>query len=251
MVTFKKISLLALVVLAVVALTAAAASAALIYSNDFQTAVGLGWTASPSGTPTITTAPNGQKFLGTNSNDGILDGTTMTLSLSGLTGYTITSLDVDLYVIRSMDGNNSSYGPDQWQVTVNGGSGPATLLSSTFSNVTTLGDSFNQSYPNSYPVPGGNFAPATNSSSTNTLGYTQSYGYGDSVYKFSFTNLNLPVIGDTLTIQFIQGGNQSLSDESWGLDNIKISGVPLPASSLLLGSGMIGLGLLGWRRKRS
>jgi hypothetical protein len=37
----------------------------------------------------------------------------------------------------------------------------------------------------------------------------------------------------------------------WFVSGMDINLVPLPASFLLLGSGLLGLGLLGWRRKRS
>ena len=35
------------------------------------------------------------------------------------------------------------------------------------------------------------------------------------------------------------------------LDNVSVNSVPIPPSAFLLGSGLLGLGLLGWRRKRS
>jgi hypothetical protein len=36
-----------------------------------------------------------------------------------------------------------------------------------------------------------------------------------------------------------------------GVDNVSLTGIPIPASAFLMGSGLLGLGLLGWRRKRS
>ena len=70
----------------------------------------------------------------------------------------------------------------------------------------------------------------------NSLGYTF---YGDNVYHLSFT---FPHSGD-LMVSFTASGLQSLNDESWGLDNVKVETdvIPLPGTLLLFGSGLLGL----------
>ncbi|WP_217359757.1 dockerin type I domain-containing protein, partial [Dolichospermum sp. UHCC 0352] len=51
----------------------------------------------------------------------------------------------------------------------------------------------------------------------NTLGYNW---VGDSVYHLSYTFTN---VSDALTLNFIGSGLQEITDESWGLDNVKVT----------------------------
>ena len=48
------------------------------------------------------------------------------------------------------------------------------------------------------------------------------------------------------------GGVNSLGDRDYNdlVFNVNTSGVPIPPSAFLMGSGLLGLGLIGWRRKK-
>jgi len=49
---------------------------------------------------------------------------------------------------------------------------------------------------------------------------------------------------------FLGGGGDGIWDFASGMGQLMPYHTPLPPSVLLLGSGLLGLGLLGWRRKR-
>jgi hypothetical protein len=76
-----------------------------------------------------------------------------------------------------------------------------------------------------------------------------------------WTNWNVPIGGETLS-QVLQNitdfhirtdytSSTSIGTDNSGVDNVRASLAPLPASAMLLGSGLMGLGLFGWRRKQS
>lgn len=46
------------------------------------------------------------------------------------------------------------------------------------------------------------------------------------------------------------GGGQSIDDESWGVNNVEVSAVPVPASLPLLGAALCGLGMMVRRRAK-
>ena len=207
-------------------------SASTIYSNDFQGVVGSEWSSTQTDIPP---ADSTRRFLGRFA-DGIVS-----LSLTGVPSHSAMSLDFDLFIMSSWDGDGPEPGtPDIW--TVNVGGGPI-LLHTTFSNFPNR----TQDYPGFYDdIPGGAAnPPKTGASEVNTLGYPGFLDFpgGDSIYHFSFLFAHT---SDSVTINFIGGpGLTSVSDESWGLDNVVVgvntdsNSIPEPGTAGLLGLGLI------------
>ena len=113
---------------------------------------------------------------------------TVTLTLRDLKPHTFVTVSFDLYVLKSWDGNNQTYGPDRWTLRVQGG---PTLLDSTFSNNPKTGADLSQQ---NYPV--ANSPLQSGAASVNNLGYTF---YGDSIYHLSF---KFQHARDTLMLNF-------------------------------------------------
>jgi hypothetical protein len=137
---------------------------------------------------------------------------TVTLTLDHLKPHDLLTVSFDLYVLKSWDGNNPKYGPDRWSLGV--GAGP-TLLDTTFSNNFKTGP--NDLSPQNYPA--ANSRPQTSAAAVNSLGYTF---YGDSTYHLIFSFHHT---GDRLVLNFsssmVEG--KGTADESWGLDNVRVS----------------------------
>ncbi len=226
------------------AVFAPAVNAQQIYFNDF---------ANPADPLTewsnkvTTTSPSGERFLGRFSSNN------STLTLPTLPGIQSVTLSLDFYAIDSWDGQGPSAGPDTWGVGVVGG--PA-LLQNTFNNMEGLspwgpqGQSFGgQGQPN------GTYLPRTGASANNTLGFQsgQFWGSRDSTYHLTFT---FPYTASSLSLNFYDLGLQGLSDESWGLDNVRVgvfvptADVPEPGTVALL-SGLLASGGLFVRRRRA
>lgn len=141
----------------------------------------------------------------------------------------------DLYLIDSWDGRGGDrWGDDKFRVTVNG----QVLLDSFFSN-------FNIGLSGFTPDVG----PAQ-------LGYNDQWP--DTIYRDLALEFTLADGVDTVAIDFRGTLNQALSDESWGLDNVRVirtirdEPTPLgaiPGPSTLAALGAAGVG--GLRKRRS
>jgi len=172
------------------------------------------WSDSP-----ITQPACGSSFLGEFGND------TVTLTLSDLPQHTEVIVEFDLLLIRSWDGNlkgnswipsdmdeaspleTAEIGPDQWNLRVAG----QQQINTTFSNWDLVG--FKQAYPGNYP--GGDYQARTGAIANNSLCYEQ-----DSTYRLAFTVAHS---GSDLTVDFSALGLQGIENESWGLDNVRVT----------------------------
>ena len=163
-----------------------------LYSEDFQGAIGSEWSTSI----TYTAPTTGSTALGNFGNGS------RTLTLTGLGAHTEITLDFELHLNNSWDGNGIPIccGIDIVDVSVAGG---PTLLHSTFSNTGQY-----QTYPSFYPGP------------NNPSGTGATIGGGNSMYALSYT---FPHTGSTFSVDFTGIGLQGLGDESWGLDNVTVS----------------------------
>jgi hypothetical protein len=179
----------------------------LVYTNDFEGLVGSEWNVPAS----IATTPIGaRKFLGE------FAGATAALQLSDLPPHTHLKVSFDLFVLKSWDGNHTDFGPDQFYVTLRGGS---RLFSGTFSNYSPT----EQSYPG---APGSRYPSRTGAVENNTLGYTHSnLGPADAVYHLT---LAFEHTAATVTLDFSGVNLQDIPDESWGLDNVRVEAIQSP-----------------------
>ena len=220
-----------------------------VYSNDFNGPVGTtypewsvasySWTSNAAGTiqagaatelvSNVDSANSAQRFLGELGGPIVLESPpydsqhfvrvseSIALRLTGLPAHSALTLTLDLYVLKSWDGNNETYGPDRWSVAIDGG---PPLLATTFSNnFKTGGDLSLQDYP------AANSPPQSGAAAANTLGY--GFWFGDSTYHLAF---NLSHTASSATIVFSSSLNEGKSepsrgtrDESWGLDNVRVT----------------------------
>lgn len=206
---------------ALLAPAAANAQTTVFYSNNFESGVGSGW-----GTAAHTVnAPTFGTFLGRYaSNEGILLTIPTPSTPSLQTGQSIQwHATFDFYAIDSWDGNDTANGPDYFCMNANG----SCYFAETFAN---------QHNWQSFRLP--DVGPDFLGFRTDTK---------DSIYY----NIDVPFnTGGSGQIQlsWYALGLSGATDESWGIDNLRVSYsvVPTPASASLLGLS----GLVALRRRR-
>jgi hypothetical protein len=169
--------------------------------EDFESGVGPGWSSDS----TSVTPVSGRTYLGQ------FENTQAVLNLDGLLRHEEVRIEFDLYLRGSWDGNSTSRGPDVWTLDVDGG---PTLLETTFAN-----QDHPQAYPDSYPA--GSHPRHTGASEVNTLG--DSRPGGDSVYHLSCA---FEHDDDSLQFAFGAAGLEGGGNETWGLDNMRVSVLP-------------------------
>jgi len=157
---------------------------------------------------TVSTTPTGKNFL------GLFGGTnSATLTLTRLSPHQSVLIEFDLYVVGGWAGLPTN---GLFTVQLNSTAGTTTPFSQTFSNIT--GDT--QTFPD-----GASHAPGTGAISTNTLGYIHSTPilFNDAVYHVTLTTTD---VADNLSVFFASVLTGTLSDMSWGIDNVHIHANP-------------------------
>ncbi|MBM4301284.1 MAG: PEP-CTERM sorting domain-containing protein [Deltaproteobacteria bacterium] len=245
---FIKVWLIAVILACLV--PAGAMAGTQIYFNDFDAAptVAPGVSAALAGVTTTTgvqgyagLGPSGNQFGGNflrNTSTGNPASST-TLTLTGLPAHTSVNVNFLLGIIDSWDGYGSGFGPDAFNVTVDG----VSVFSQVFA---TAGGSMTY-------LPG---SPVLLSSGTH-LGFNGSWT--DKAYNMYLEPAfqNIAHTGSSLAISWFASGPvwQGGVDESWAMDNVQVvlngvTAVPLPPSVMLLGSGLLGLLGAGWRLRK-
>lgn len=194
------------------------ASAAVSYFNDFSGPSDGNW--SSYATYTTTESPV-NKVLGRFS--GATGGST--LSLAGFSVGVTVALEFDLYLFDSWDRHFTNantvspyWNPDQVQVSLNG-------------NVI---DSFG--YESSNFVTQGSTGSLLAPKATGQLGGSSNWNgtVDDRVFHVTMLFSNT---SPSLNLTFAALGSQPLYDESFGIDNIRVTTVPGPSSVLLMAAG--------------
>jgi hypothetical protein len=212
-----------------------------IYSNTFESALGSGWTSNA--VIDASTTANFTRFLGRYSQN---EGVTLNLTLTGAqisgpqnsgTGGSSPGvrpplsyqLMFDLFTIDSWDGLSPTNGPDRFQVLVNN-----TML-------------FNHAIAADQSMPSWTTYPEAPTVNWTHLGFNSAWR--DAIFRNVTIDFTLPENTTAVAIRWQSSGLLNLNDESWGIDNVRLSYsvVPAPGTAGLLAAG----GLLAARRRRA
>ena len=132
--------------------------------------------------------------------------------------HTQLRVEFDLYIIDSWDGNLGGVdGPDQWFFQIDGNELIATTFANNYNvNNNNIGQSFPENGTSTYnPAQTGASMILASSAGPDCC----DCGYSTAVYSISKTiNHDL----ETVSLLFTDGLSQSLCDESWAIDNVKI-----------------------------
>jgi hypothetical protein len=217
----------ALYSLTLLSVLATVSSATVIYSEDFEDGIADGFSIDQ-----VSMAPNGSTHI-----YGVIeDDSNARLSLTGIGSHTTVTVNFDLFIIQSWDGNNWAYGPDYWTLKIDG----TYYVYATFTN-----NPYNtQSYSKATPLGGGPFPHQYDNDGIDILGFPDFYGT-DSRYRMSFTFAHT---GNTLDLDFAAVYVVPSDIERWAIDNVEISAdvVPEPASLVALAAGLAAM-----RRRRA
>lgn len=160
-----------------------------------------------------------------------------TLTVTGLPSHNILRLEFDLYLFETWDGSSGS-GPDfvslsgdtTFQETFTNHQGPASNPNQTYD---ALGDVF----LNSNGTALSSYGDTSAIQSFFDLGPTGN----DSYFEFAH---------DTSSFSVTFGGPTSQSDESWGIDNVRVSLIPEPSHFVSVGLGAVFLATAVSRNRR-
>lgn len=226
--------------LAVLGIVVQSATAVPVHFSDFEGPVSPQW----SDTSTEVTPVGARTYLGDFINEAV------TLSLDSLPAHSMVSVEFDLFIIGSWDGNPEGdyLGPDIWKISSEEG----TIFRTSFSNVHASPDFGGAPLPQSYPDEFlADNPPNTGAVELNTLGTANPWPailHADAVYHLEFM---FPHTASTLQLTF--SGEEMFFDipphsdsERWGLDNVLVNLLPEPATLSLLALG----GLFMCRRQR-
>jgi hypothetical protein len=175
-----------------------------------------GYSLSPSN---VTTSPSGEAFLGQFTNQNV--------TLQVPAGASNIHLSFNLYIIGTWDGyGGKKYGTDSWSISATcvGSTRVLNSFTTDFSNKVTT----KQHYPNAST---GALNPGlSNVATTNALGFQVGAVHGsgsanDAEYLLTF-DVAASSCSNGVNIVFKSPSQQiqSVTDESWGLDNIVVSG---------------------------
>lgn len=177
------------------------------YSNNFSSSIGNAWTfpaINPVNVPTIQTY-NGGEVLGYLSNQQAK------LNLTNLPTHDSITVDFDLYIHDTWDGNSTVSGPDMFRVILDND----TALNTTFSNETW--NSTTQSYPNNFSASNASFT----GSLTRTLPTACNFGGGSLSAKYHITK-KIAHTATTLAMILEASGLENICNESWSIDNVTV-----------------------------